>query len=77
MDNLTLSENLNLASILALIGALQPIVTGGVVAVKHVIGAIKGVVPDAEIDDDLKSLIVEALEAKADADRAASGNDPR
>lgn len=71
------NENLNVGAILGLITALQPIVTGGIIGVEHVIGAIKGVVPDAEIDNDLRALMVEAIAAKAEADKAASGTDQR
>ncbi|MES2341705.1 MAG: hypothetical protein V4597_08505 [Pseudomonadota bacterium] len=66
-------ENLNLAAILSLAQALGPVVEGGVAGVEHVIAAIKGVRPEAEIDDDLRSLIQEALAAKAEADAVAAG----
>lgn len=68
---------LNIAQIINLANALQPAIVGAVVGVEHVIGALKGAVPELEVDDDLRALIVEALAAKAEADRAASGNDPR
>jgi hypothetical protein len=68
---------LNLPVILGLVQALAPLVVGGVVGVQHVVAAIQAVRPELEVDDDLRALIVEALAAKAEADRAASGTDPR
>lgn len=69
----------NAPAILQLVTALTPFVVDGVVTVEHVVSTLVGVgalTPD-EVDADLKALIVEAIEAKAMADRAASGNDPR
>lgn len=69
LGNLDLNQIVNLAT------ALAPIVEGGVVGVEHIISAIRGVRPDAEIDADLQALIVEALAAKQEADAAAAGDD--
>jgi len=68
---------LNLPVILGLVQALAPLVVGGVVGVQHVVAAIQSVRPDLEVDDDLRALIAEALVAKAEADRAAAGDDVR
>ena len=68
---------LNIGQIIQLATALQPLVAGGIVGVQHIVGAIKGAVPDAEIDAAYTQLIAEALQAKAEADRAASGHDSR
>jgi hypothetical protein len=68
---------LALPQIVTLITALAPLVVGGAVGVEHVVAAIQAVRPEAEVDDDLRALIVEALAAKAEADRAAAGEDPR
>lgn len=46
-------------------------------AIEGIIGAIRGSGANVtQTDDDLRALILEALAAKADADRAASGADP-
>lgn len=68
--------NLNIAQIVALAQALTPVVEGGIVGVEHVVAAIKGVRPEAEVDADLKALIGEALQAKAEADKEARGTIP-
>ena len=68
---------MNLAAILGLVQALTPLVVGGIVTTQHVIQVIQVVRPETEIDDDLRALINEALLAKTEADKAASGNDPR
>lgn len=48
-------------------------------SVENVIGALKGAgaLTEAQVDDDLRALIAEALAAKAEADRAAAGLDPQ
>lgn len=63
-------------NIIALAQALEPIV---VPTAEAIVGAIKGsgAMSADQIDADLQALIVEALAAKAEADKAASGNDPR
>lgn len=67
----------DLTVILGLVQALSPLVVGGIVGVEHVVATIKAVRPDLEVDDDLRALIVEATIAKAEADKAASGEDSR
>jgi hypothetical protein len=71
---------MNLDAIVALINALAPLVAPAVLTVENVIGALKGAgaISDADAATaDLQSLIVEALTAKAQADAAAAGDDPR
>lgn len=69
----------NAMALLQLVTALTPFVVDGVVTVGHVISTLVGVgaLSADEVDADLRKLIEEAIEAKAMADRAASGNDPR
>jgi hypothetical protein len=70
----------SLGQLIALANALTPwapVVQSGIIGVEQIIGAIRGVVPDAEVDADLRALIVSALAAKAEADRAAAGDDPQ
>lgn len=64
-----------LQAIIALANSLGPFVPLGVVSVEHVLSAIHAVKPDAEVDDDLRALVTEALAAKAEADAAAAGTD--
>ncbi len=68
---------MNIEQILNLATALQPLVQGGIVGIEHIIATIRVVKPEAEIDADFRALIVEALAAKADADKAARGDDPQ
>ncbi len=70
-------RNLTLEQLIALITALTPLIENGAVGIAHIIAAIRAVVPDAQIDDDLRALVGEALMAKAEADLAASGHDPQ
>jgi hypothetical protein len=62
-------------NILGLVQALAPLVVGGIVTVTHVTQVLAVVQPETEVDDDLRKLIAEAILAKADADKAASGDD--
>ncbi len=63
---------MDLSAILGLANALAPIVEGGIVTAEHIFATIKAVKPDAEVDDDLRALVTEALAAKAEADAAAN-----
>lgn len=69
----------NFGDVVALATALGPFVPGAVATVAQVVGALKGVgiLTGVEVDADLRALIVEALAAKAEADRAARGEDVR
>lgn len=69
----------DVAQIIALANALSPYVAPASVGVAHIIGALQGAgtMTDLEVDDDLRALIGEALTYKAEADRAAAGQDPR
>lgn len=70
---------MTIASIIALAQALAPLVAPLTVTVEQIIGALKGagVLSDDQITADLQALIIDALAAKAEADLAASGNDPQ
>lgn len=68
---------MDLLAIINLAKAIAPLVPGAIVTSQHLIAAIKAVKPEAEVDDDLRSLINEALLAKAEADKAAAGEDVR
>ena len=70
---------MTLTGILDLINALAPLVAPAIVNIDHVYGAMKGagIQTDTASDDDLRALIDAALVAKAEADRAAAGDDPR
>ena len=71
---------MTLAAILNLATALAPLVAGALTPT-HVSGALVGAgiltQAEADADADLQALIVGALAAKADADRAAAGLDPQ
>jgi hypothetical protein len=72
-----------LAAIAALANGLSPFIPLATMGVDAIVGAIKGaqvaagVMTDDAADADLRALVVEALAAKAEADRAAAGTDPR
>lgn len=70
---------MDIAKIIQLATALSPFIAPAEVTVEAVIGAIKGAggMTDSQADDDLRLLIGDALAAKAESDRAASGNDPQ
>lgn len=69
---------MTLAQILALANSLSPFIAPTVVGVTAIVGALKGAgVPEEHLDDDFRALIAEALAAKAEADRAARGEDVR
>ncbi len=70
---------MGIAEILALVNALTPLVAPTVVSVEHVMGALRGAgaISDPQADADLRALVIKAIAAKAEADRAAAGDDPR
>jgi hypothetical protein len=65
----------NIAQLIALAQALEPFIAPAEVTVEAIIGAIRGAggMTEDEADADLRALIGEALQAKADADREANG----
>jgi hypothetical protein len=68
--------NFTIQDIIGLANALSPFV---VPSVEAITGALtgSGAMTADEIDTDLTNLIVEALDAKTIADRAAAGLDPQ
>lgn len=67
---------MDIQAIIQLATALEPFV---VPTVENVVGALRGAgaLTESQADDDLKTVVAEALLAKSEADRAAAGLDPQ
>ncbi len=76
---ITAADVMNMANALApMIGPIGAFIVPGEAAAAAILGAFKGAgaMTDAQADEDLKALIVDALAAKAEAQRAALEPDP-
>lgn len=70
-------QDIDLIKIIVLLEQYGPATAQAVLSIVHAIQAAFGVTTDEEATADLIQLIEDTIVAKAEADAAARGNDPR